>query len=276
MNAVSKIVIGAISFCVFTGGWLLMEGTVRKDLIHQHRALQSCIKRVSNIASQGEAGRYQIARAAASILIALASAGRASVSLTKALEGILLAVAVYFLLIPKDEIKGFKSPYKIICELKLKSKRKQYKEELSNISVQMKNIIASSESGSITTNFLLTSLLPYAKTTKPFFAKMISLNMKGEKARAAEYFEDVFGFKLAKDFVYIVQRIDEMPAEEFMPSVNALISNFRQEKETELADYISKKQNIMFTVASFEVLVLIANFMVLIFISTIGQVNNLT
>ena len=255
------------------GMWLIFDGLILSKNLRSINGASITIKEIVNGISKGGKDAYESIRKVIVFLGFVIAAITLLRDLKKALIIAIIVTFAYIISAPEEKIYGIKSPYVFAKEKILKAKRGALRNELTATTVQLKNLILSNGSKGLTTHYVLERLIPYTSLTKPYFVQLLSMNMKGEGKEAAKIFSDAFGFKLAEDFVYILLRLDELSSQEFLPQLDALLENFNEEKKTAQEKKRTATDTLIFALASAQVIAVIGNFIVLIFINTISQIG---
>ena len=255
------------------GMWLIFDGLILSKNLRSINGASITIKEIVNGISKGGKDAYESIRKVIVFLVFVIAAITLLRDLKKALIIAIIVTFAYIISAPEEKIYGIKSPYVFAKEKILKAKRGALRNELTATTVQLKNLILSNGSKGLTTHYVLERLIPYTSLTKPYFVQLLSMNMKGEGKEAAKIFSDAFGFKLAEDFVYILLRLDELSSQEFLPQLDALLENFNEEKKTAQEKKRTATDTLIFALASAQVIAVIGNFIVLIFINTISQIG---
>ena len=255
------------------GMWFIFDGLILSKNLRSINGASITIKEIVNGISKGGKDAYESIRKVIVFLGFVIAAITLLRDLKKALIIAIIVTFAYIISAPEEKIYGIKSPYVFAKEKILKAKRGALRNELTATTVQLKNLILSNGSKGLTTHYVLERLIPYTSLTKPYFVQLLSMNMKGEGKEAAKIFSDAFGFKLAEDFVYILLRLDELSSQEFLPQLDALLENFNEEKKTAQEKKRTATDTLIFALASAQVIAVIGNFIVLIFINTISQIG---
>lgn len=255
------------------GMWLIFDGLILSKNLRSINGASITIKEIVNGISKGGKDSYESIRKVIVFLGFVIAAITLLRDLKKALIIAIIVTLAYIVSAPEEKIYGIKSPYVFAKEKILKAKRGALRNELTATTVQLKNLILSNGNKGLTTHYVLERLIPYTSLTKPYFVQLLSMNMKGEGKEAAKIFSDAFGFKLAEDFVYILLRLDELSSQEFLPQLDALLENFNEEKKTAQEKKRTATDTLIFALASAQVIAVIGNFIVLIFINTISQIG---
>ncbi len=242
------------------GGYLIYLGTIGKDRVVRQINFASAVESL-NLSGISANKRYKRIRNILFALFAFLSIYKMSIAFTNGLILLLLSVALYFLSAPKDYFGKKETPYKKCKDLFIKKRRERLKQELIGITIQLKNLLLSAAGEkSFSTTYVLNRLLPYTKSTKKYFVDLTILHSVGEKDKAISLFENAFGTKQAADFVNILLKLDELPAQDFLPQIDLLLDGFWEERESYYDNKTKTQGQMLFLFASVPIALLIADF----------------
>ena len=269
-----NIYIVSTTLFLIIGIFLIYDNSIRKNVLKQKGSLRRTAHEIAGgIRDKNINKKYEAIRNLITLLLLLISCVTVFSNVKKGVMLLLVSLAIYFFSQPEDKILGRKSPYRKGKELIKKTREEALKQELFTITVQLKNLIISGDGKSLSVNYVLSRLIPYTNLSKPYFTQLLMLNMKGMGTEAQSIFSDNFGFKAASDFAYILLKLDELPASEFLIQIDAVLTELKEERNT----YFAKKQvmteNLLFTLASIEIVALLINYMVLVLVNTIGMMQ---
>lgn len=191
----------------------------------------------------------------------------------KALKIFVFTVGLYFTTYPTDRIGNKKTPFKIILDTLYQNRLLRRDEELMIVIVQMKNIILSCNS--VSSDYILTRLLRFTNLTKPIFIQTLSLIRRGRREDAYKYFSDSFGTKLGEDFARIILILDSLPPKEFLDQLEIFQESLKENQETKVEKKSQRNKQIIWLLASAEIVIIIFNFVYIILADTMQAMSQL-
>jgi len=223
------------------------------DLIFQNAGVKLSLKRYNAVRDTGLILGSIIA-------IATLAAGHYS-SFAKVLGyGALITFATY----PKECIFGRRTPFKATLDLLRKSYLESKDLELMSVITQMKNLSVSNQDKPISAVFMLKELMRFTKISKPVFGKTIALLIRDGPKEASMYFADTFGTRLGENFATVILKLDELNPVEFTSQLELFQISIRELKKTRKNKRQENEANLMFVIASLQVLIITMNFIMMV------------
>lgn len=183
----------------------------------------------------------------------------------------LAAAALFLISMPKDTFLGKPTPFFRIMQSIANRYLEAKDDELMTVITQMRNIIISRSGNAVSADYLLSSLLRFTKVSKPLFIHALKLIRRGDSKEAYLYFMNHFGTRLGEDFAAIILKLDELPPKEFLDQLDIFQAEIKEKKKTTKSRQQEKAKLIMVTLASFEMMIVILNFMYVILADTMAK-----
>lgn len=180
------------------------------------------------------------------------------------LKTIFAGIAVYLLTYPKEYVYGKRTPFKVVLDLLRKNYLESKDLELMSVITQMKNLSVSNKEKPISAVFMLKELMRFTKVTKPVFAKTVTLLIRDGPREASGYFAEAFGTKLGENFAAVILKLDELNPMEFTAQLELFQISIREMKKTKKNKRQENEANIMFVLASLQVLLITMNFIMMV------------
>lgn len=187
---------------------------------------------------------------------------------TITLRILIYAVGFYLITDPKDTLKGHKTPFKYFFDSIYSGRLAKKDEELMTVISQMKNLILSHGTNSVSTDYIITRLIGFTNISKPNFIQALALIRKGEREKAFEVFSKDFGTKLGTDFGKIMVRLDYLPAAEFLDQISILQESIKGKRQTLKERKIQQKKMMVYVLASLELSIIIFNYIYIVLTDT--------
>ncbi len=178
------------------------------------------------------------------------------------------AAGIYMLTYPKDTFRGYKTPFKYLFDMIYASRLAKKDEELMSVISQMKNLILSRNSNSISTDYIFTRLIDYTNISKHNFIQALALIRKGERSKAEALFAKDFGTKLGSDFSKIMVRLDYLPATEFLEQITILQESVKGKRQTLKEQKMQRKKMTIYVLAALELSLIIFNYIYIVLFDT--------
>lgn len=174
--------------------------------------------------------------------------------------GALIAFVTY----PKERVFGRRSLFKMALDLLRKSYLESKDLELMSVITQMKNLSVSNRDKPISAVFMLKELMRFTKITKPVFGKTTTLLIRDGPKEASLYFADTFGTRLGENFATVILKLDELNPVEFTAQLELFQISIRELKKTRKNKRQENEANLMFVLASLQVLIITMNFIMMV------------
>lgn len=189
---------------------------------------------------------------------------------------LLIVMIVYLLTTPKPNLLGRKSPFQMLLDSFLSSKRNQYNQELYMAISQLKNTFLIKKDQPPSSDMILEQVAKTTVKTRKIFNQMLRLWMVGERKMAVEYFEIEIGTKEAVNLGQVFLKLDELNPVEMTKQLEAYQEIYRMEKETKKMKLNEHKSNILFMLVVGSCLMIIVNFLaVAFFIDFVKDLNTI-
>lgn len=274
MPTSTKIEIFIFAMLMLFGGHLIFSGTTEKYKI-KRKIKASSIKETFHLGGINAAEKYVRIRRIITMFLAVYGIYIMLYSIKKGIMFLLFVFILYLASSPVENFGKRRSLYKVGKDAYRNFRREGLKQELIGITIQLKNLIVSAPEKTYSTNYVLSRLIPYTKRTKSYFTDFSLLYSAGEKEEGIILFEDGFGFKQATDFITILLKIDELPANEFLPQIDVLLTSFWEENETYQEKKLERQTSLLFSLSSAEIMALILDFVVVVIMSTLMALSNI-
>lgn len=187
----------------------------------------------------------------------------------KMIQVFCVGLLLYLLSWPGESKK--KTPFKIVMDKLGKNYKQRKDDELMTVIVQLKNIIIAQGDNPWGVDYIMQSIMRFTNITKPIFANTIALMRLGKEDEAYKYFGEAFGTKLGHQFSLIVLKMDYLNPSEFMDQLDIFQKGIIEVRKTNQ----NRRQELtgvtMFSLASLEVLLVVANFVIMIVSYSINQ-----
>lgn len=164
------------------------------------------------------------------ILIALGFVLTGLLIISKTL--IVLGVLVYFLLLPKEEVKGIKTPFHFIKSFVMAIDKDKKDEELVVCLILLKNMTLQFENDSKRADYIIEILKDSVTLTKPAFIKFLNYYRMNQKMKGAEIFCREIGTDLANDLSKLFLEMDDLKLSDIKISLASVQNTVTEIKNT--------------------------------------------
>lgn len=189
---------------------------------------------------------------------------------------LIFIVLFYVASMPVQTILRYPSPFKLMIDASLSSRRERFNEELYLAVSQMKNSFLIKKDRPPSSQMVLEEVRRYTDKTRHIFNRFMSFWQMGEKDMAVDYFEKAIGTTEAKSLSQVFLKLDELNPAEMRQQLNAFQDIYRTQRETAKKRKNEHKSNFLFVLVIGTCLLLMVNFLgIAFFIDFLKDFNEL-